>query len=95
LNFYHYLYSVITLMRNDGGVDNFKLEEEGYSQIFVLSNDGLPLLRFRGSLNPLLIDKRYEIEVIETSFPDTVIEELILYAGEILYRKIRPGASPL
>ncbi len=95
LDFYHYLYSVISLLRTDGSTDIFKLEEEGYSQTFLLSNDNQSILKFKTSLNPFLIDDRFEIERLEHTYPIRMIEELIFYAGEILYRKIRPDSSPL
>jgi len=94
LDFYHYLYALISLQRNDGATDLFKLEEDAYSQIFILSINERELLKFKLNLNPFLIDKRFEIERLENAYPVNVIEELIFYAGEILYRKMGRDASP-
>lgn len=94
LNFYHYLYAVISLNRNDGGHDHFKLEQEGYSNIHALSQNGEELLKFKANLNPLRIGKRFEVEQLKNDFPQSAIEELIFYVGEILYRKAIPDSLP-
>lgn len=93
LDFSHYLYSTITLDRKDGSTDLFKLEEEGYSQAYVLSKSNMPIIKFVTSLNPLLIDDKFTLEVLSYAYPSEVIEELIYYAGEILYRKVRPNSG--
>ncbi len=94
LNFYHYRYSIISLKRNDGDIDHFKLEEDGYSQTYVLSQNDLTILKFKASINPLHFDKKFEIEELENKFSRSAIEELIFYVGEILYRKVTPETSP-
>lgn len=95
LDFSHYRYAVIALSRTDGGEDVFKLEESGYSQVHTLSDASGLICKFTTSLNPLRFDDKYDVDIISTKFPNDVLEELLLYAGEVLYRMVRPDQSPL
>ncbi len=95
LDFSHYQYSVIALNRLDGGVDKFRLDEDGYSQVFILTGKSGALMRFKRSINPLRIDDKYDVELLLDIYPETVLIELIFYAGEILFRKTNPDASPI
>lgn len=90
LDFSYYRYAMITLYRTEGGEDIFKLEESGYSQVHTLSGTNGPICSFKTSLNPLRFDDKYDVDILSTEFPKDVLEELMFYAGEILYRMVRP-----
>lgn len=88
-----YLYSKISLNRTDGTVDVFKLEERGFSQIHVLSHLGEEVIKFTVSLNPLRLVEFYKVEVLSDKFAPSAVEELMYYAGEILFRQVGSSAG--
>lgn len=95
LSFAYYQFSTIILFRNDGGQDNFRLDEDSYSFSYILSQSGRGIMCLTGSLNPLRIDDKFTIEILSNHYPRSVLEELMLYAGEILFRSIRPSGGGL
>ena len=95
LDFSHYRYSVIKLNRIDGNLDTFRLDEEGYSQIFVLTGRLGAIMRFKKSISPLRMDDKYDVEILSNIYSENIAIELMLYAGEILFRKTNRDASPL
>ena len=78
----------IILKRNDGGTDVFKLEQQGYAELYILSKSSIKVMSFDLSLNPLHLTDRYKITLFPNTFSDPALEELMFYGGEILYRKI-------
>ena len=94
LSFSNYRYSLITLSCTDGSVDKFRLDEEGYSNIYTLTGQDGPMMKFKASLNPLRVDDKYNVELVSSAYTGDILYELIFYAGEILFRKIKPGNSP-
>ena len=95
LDFSHYRYSVIKLNRIDGKLDTFRLDEEGYSQIFVLTGRLGTIMRFTKSISPLRMDDKYDVEILSNIYSENIAIELMLYAGEILFRKTNRDASPV
>lgn len=93
LAFSSYRYSLITLNRFDGNVDNFRLDEEGYARVYRLTGHSGTLMRFIASLNPLRVDDKYDVELHSNIYSDEILHELIFYAGEILYRLTKPQDS--
>jgi hypothetical protein len=94
LDFSHYQYSSFTLHRDNGGVDEFRIDEHGYSYIYSLSQSGAEIIRLKGSLNPFLVDNKFEIDVVAHIYGGDVLHELMLYTGEILYRAmLRSGGE--
>ena len=92
IDFTTYLYSIITLDTKSDSKDIFKIEEEGFSQSYTLSQSNRPILKFSASLNPLNLSERFKVEVLSDSYPSHVIEELALYAGEVLFRLVRSNS---
>lgn len=88
LDFSNYLYSSIALNRHDGIVDVFKLEQQGYAELYILSKSGTPIMSFDLSLNPFYLEDRYKVSIVSDAFPDDVLEELMFYVGEMLFRKV-------
>ena len=95
IDFTTYLYSTITLETKSGSKDIFKVEEEGFSQTYILSQSGRPILKLSASLNPLDLVDIFKIEILSDVYPHEVIEELALYAGEVLFRLVRTNSSRL
>lgn len=93
LDFTSYLYSVLSLQKKDGSVDIFKFEEDGFSQIFTLSQAGQKILKITTSLNPINLSEKYTVEVVSDRFSAEAIEELIFYCGEILFRNLSSNAG--
>ena len=95
LDFSYYRYSRIKLERFDGGEDIFRIDEDGYSQVYILSQSGQSIFRLDSSINPLRIDEKFDIHLLSDAYSSNQLHELILYTGEVLYRMVRPNNSAI
>lgn len=90
LDFSHYLKSLITLKQPQGARDQFTLKLDGGGRIYSLSQGRLTLIKFTADLNSWMLSDEYAVECLSEAYPKPVLEALLLYAGEILFRSERP-----
>lgn len=94
LDISNYMHAIIALKRNDGTVDVFKLIRQGFAQEYILSKSDVEIMRFDVSLNPLNLEDQYRVSVFSNIFTQGALEELIFYAGEILFRTMHTFSRP-
>lgn len=79
---------VITLYRLDGAKDFFKLQSTALSHYTLSALDEKPLLKFNHMLSRLFFFNEFKVEILSDLYPSEILEELMFYAGEIIYKRV-------
>lgn len=79
---------IITLYRLDGSKDFFKLSTVVFSHYTLSSVDEDPLLKFNQMASRLFFFNDFKVEVLSDLYPPELLEELMFYAGEIIYKRV-------
>lgn len=79
---------IITLYRLDGAKDFFKLSSVVFSHHTLTSVDEDPLLKFNQMASRLFFFNDFKVEVLSDLYPAELLEELMFYAGEVIYKRV-------
>ena len=79
---------LITLYRLDGGKDFFKLNAVVLSHYTLSTVNEKSLLKFQHMLSRVFFFNEFKVEVLSDLYPNEILEELMFYAGEVLYKRV-------
>lgn len=88
----HYRAGYINLLRPNGRADLFKLSEDAFTRNYVLSQSSTHIMRFITPLVTLDPFEPHRVELLSRDFTPLTLEELMLYCGEILFRRSKGRA---
>ena len=66
----------------------FKLKSIALSHYTLSTVDEKPLLKFNHMLSRLFFFNEFKVDILSDLFPPEILEELMFYAGEIIYKRV-------
>ena len=79
---------MITLYRLDGAKDFFKLNAVVLSHYTLSTVNEKSLLKFQHMLSRVFFFNEFKVEVLSDLYPNKILEELMFYVGEVLYKRV-------